>query len=111
MKNRVTPVRFLLKNWLLVGIFFCILSAGIYPKFGSKEGPLSTGYTVKYGAVFIIFFISGLSLSADSISHTFQNYKLHFFIQIFTFLLIPIFTQAYTRIFFILGVNSWVLKG
>ncbi|KAJ8967029.1 hypothetical protein NQ314_003146 [Rhamnusium bicolor] len=47
MKHRITPLIFLRKNWLLVGILCCIFVAGIYPKFGSKEGPLHTDYSVK----------------------------------------------------------------
>ncbi|KAJ8980370.1 hypothetical protein NQ317_009364 [Molorchus minor] len=73
MRQRITPLDFLRKNWLLVGILCCIFLAGIYPKFGSKAGPLHTEYSVKYGAVFIIFLISGLSLNTDSIFHTFQQ--------------------------------------
>ncbi|CAH1118650.1 unnamed protein product [Phaedon cochleariae] len=111
MKHRITPLRFIQKNWLLVGILICILLAGIYPELGSKEGPLRTEYTVKYGAVFLIFFISGLSLKTEAIFHTFQRHKLHSFIQIFTFIFIPIFTQAFIRIVSIFRVNVWILKG
>lgn len=74
-------------------------------------GPLRTEYTVKYGAVFIIFLISGLSLKTDSIFHTFQQYKLHLFIQIFTFIFIPVFTQVLVKVLSIFGINLWVLKG
>lgn len=111
MKSRITPVVYLRKNWLLVGILFCIFVAGLYPKFGSKEGPLRTDLTVKYGAVFIIFLISGLSLQTESIYYTFRQYKLHLFIQVYTFLFIPIFTQVFVKTLQIFGVNTWVLKG
>ncbi|KAJ8956124.1 hypothetical protein NQ318_016579 [Aromia moschata] len=57
MKHRITPLNFLRKNWLLVGILCCIFLAGIYPKLGSKEGPLRTEYSVKYGALFTFLFI------------------------------------------------------
>ncbi|XP_050504397.1 sodium/bile acid cotransporter 7-B-like isoform X1 [Diabrotica virgifera virgifera] len=111
MKYRITPLRFLQKNWLLVGILCCIFVAGIYPKLGSKQGPLRTEYTVKYGAVFIIFLVSGLSLKTDSIFKTFQQYKLHCFIQCFTFIFIPLFGVVLIQFLYIFGVHPWVLKG
>lgn len=74
-------------------------------------GPLHTDYTIKYGAVFIIFLVSGLSLKTDNIFHTFRQYKLHIFIQVFTFIFIPIFTQVIVKILLILRINIWILKG
>ncbi|XP_056633063.1 sodium/bile acid cotransporter 7-like [Diorhabda sublineata] len=111
MKYRTTPYRFLQKNWLLVGILCCIFTAAIYPKLGSKQGPLRTEYTVKYGAVFIIFLISGLSLKTDTIFKTIQQYKLHSFIQCFTFLFVPLFAIIFIKFLSIFGVHPWVLKG
>nr|CAH7754273.1 unnamed protein product [Callosobruchus chinensis] len=111
MKHRITPARFLQKNWLLVGILGCILVAAIYPELGSKQGPLHTEYSVKYGAVFIIFLISGLSLKTENIFSTLQQPKLHLFIQLYTFLFIPVFTQLFVLVLSIFGINSWVLKG
>ncbi|XP_072388187.1 sodium/bile acid cotransporter 7-B-like isoform X2 [Diabrotica undecimpunctata] len=111
MKYTITPLRFLQKNWLLVGILCCIFVAGIYPKLGSKQGPLRTEYTVKYGAIFIIFLVSGISLKTDSIFKTFQQYKLHCFIQCFTFIFIPIFGVILIQFLYIFGVHPWVLKG
>jgi predicted Na+-dependent transporter len=75
------------------------------------SGPLRTEYSVKYGAVSLIFLISGISLKTDSVLYTFQQYKLHLFIQAFTFVLVPIFAQLFTQLLTLLGVNSWVLKG
>ncbi|CAH1987477.1 unnamed protein product [Acanthoscelides obtectus] len=111
MKHRITPARFLQKNWLLVGILGCIFVAAIYPDLGSKQGPLRTEYSVKYGAVFIIFLISGLSLQTEDIFSTLQQLKLHLFIQLYTFLFIPVFTQAFVWLLSFFGIHSWVLKG
>nr|CAI5834622.1 unnamed protein product [Callosobruchus analis] len=111
MKHRITPARFLQKNWLLVGILGCIFVAAIYPELGSKQGPLHTEYSVKYGAVFIIFLISGLSLQTENIFSTLQQPRLHLFIQLYTFLFIPVFTQQFVLVLSVFGINSWVLKG
>ncbi|KAK5638242.1 hypothetical protein RI129_012537 [Pyrocoelia pectoralis] len=81
MKPRSLLSDYLFKNWLLIGIFVCIFLASIYPSLGAKEGPLKPEYTVKYGAVSVIFFISGLSLKTDSVYYTLQQHWLHLFIQ------------------------------
>ncbi|KAL1489360.1 hypothetical protein ABEB36_014273 [Hypothenemus hampei] len=111
MRQRITPINFIKKNWLLSGILFCILLAALFPKFGSKEGPLKTEYSVKYGAVSLMFLISGFSLKTDSIFDTFGRYRLHLFIQIFTFVFVPIYTQCFVKFLSIFGINGWILKG
>lgn len=110
-KYKVTPHEYIKRNWLLVALLTCIFLAGIYPKFGSKEGPLHTQYSVKYGAICMIFFISGLTLKTASVFHTFQQYKLHIFIQTFAFILIPVVTQVFVKFLNLFAVNTWILRG
>ncbi|CAH0548976.1 unnamed protein product [Brassicogethes aeneus] len=111
MKSRITPIDFIRKNWLLVGILFCIIVAAIFPHLGSKEGPMRTEFTVKYVAVFVIFLISGLNIKTDSIFNTFRQYKLHLFIQCFTFIFVPYITTVFIKFLNLFSINSWVLKG
>ncbi|CAG9862787.1 unnamed protein product [Phyllotreta striolata] len=111
MAYRITPLKFMHKNWLLIGILCCIFAAGVYPKLGSKEGPLWTQYTVKYGAIFIIFFSSGVSLKTENIYRAMRQYKLHGFIQLFTFLFVPVFAVIFVKCLSIINVHPWVLKG
>ncbi|KAI4454841.1 solute carrier family 10 member 7 [Holotrichia oblita] len=99
------------KQWLLVGIVICIIFACIYPKLGSKEGPLLPEITVKYISVPVIFLVSGISLKTETLFYTFQQYKLHLFVQIFTFVCIPILMQFLVLFLRIFGVNVWILKG
>ncbi|KAK4878392.1 hypothetical protein RN001_010898 [Aquatica leii] len=111
MKQRPVLTDYLKKHWLLVGIFVCIFLASIYPSLGSKEGPLKPEYTCKYGAVSTIFFISGLTLKADSIYYTLRQHRLHLFIQTFTFIFIPIFTQILVVLLNTFRIDKWILKG
>lgn len=111
MKTRLPPSEILRRNSLLFGILLCIFLAAVYPKLGSKEGPLKTEITVKYGAVCLIFLISGLSLKTDTIFYTFQQYELHTFVQLFTFLFIPALVQVLVKVLEVFGVNHWILKG
>ncbi|XP_017770286.1 PREDICTED: sodium/bile acid cotransporter 7-like [Nicrophorus vespilloides] len=111
MRRKVTVLEFVAKNWLLLGILLCIVFASVFPKLGSKGGPLKPEYTVKYGAVSLIFLISGLTLKTDSIFHTFKQYRLHLFIQLFTFVLIPLYAQLVVKVLAFFGVNGWILRG
>ncbi|XP_018320793.1 sodium/bile acid cotransporter 7-B-like isoform X2 [Agrilus planipennis] len=103
---------YLKRNWLVIGIISCIVLARAFPSIGAKGGSLKPEYSVKYGAVAVIFLISGLSLQTDSIFDTFHQYRLHIFVQCFTFLFIPIYTSLLVSIFEnILPVDLWILKG
>ncbi|XP_044739282.1 sodium/bile acid cotransporter 7-B-like [Chrysoperla carnea] len=99
------------KHWFILGILLSIIFAAIAPNIGTKGGVLKPEYTVKYGAVSVIFLISGLSLKTEDIFQTLTQYKLHLFIQIFTFIVIPVFTHFWSSILLFLGVNSWIIKG
>ncbi|XP_073988883.1 sodium/bile acid cotransporter 7-like [Rhodnius prolixus] len=100
------------RNWFLCGVLLCILFAEMYPSLGATGGVLQPEWSVKYGAVGVIFFISGLSLRLDDISAAARSYKLHLFIQLFTFLCIPIMVQILSALlWFLLGINEWILKG
>lgn len=50
-------------------------------------------------------------MKSDSIYHTFHQRKLHFFIQTFTFLFIPVFTQILVHFLGLFQVNGWIQKG
>lgn len=111
MARRIVLGHVIRKQWLLVGIIVCIIVACVYPNLGAKEGPLKPELTVKYIAVPIIFLVSGISLKTESLFYTFRHYKLHVFVQVFTFVCIPIFMQFFVSLLNIFGINSWILKG
>ena len=82
------------------------------PPLGAKDGPLLPEYTVKYGAVSLIFMISGLSLRTQQLSAAVRNVPLHAFVQGFTLLFIPL-------LFYVLvvpgltavGLDVWLARG
>eukprot|EP00123_Amoebidium_parasiticum_P001038 comp12014_c0_seq1/m.6714 comp12014_c0_seq1/g.6714 ORF comp12014_c0_seq1/g.6714 comp12014_c0_seq1/m.6714 type:complete len:385 (-) comp12014_c0_seq1:612-1766(-) len=77
------------KNWFLGGLICVILAAKIAPGIGQKHGPLHPEYTVKYGAVGIIFFLSGLSLKTEELMRAIKHVRLHLFIQSFSMTFVP----------------------
>lgn len=75
-------------------------------------GPLKPEWTVKYGAVALIFFISGLTVSMSEFFYAATKVKVHTFILAFTFIFIPtvvLFVNSILRRIF--NVNEWILKG
>eukprot|EP00111_Clytia_hemisphaerica_P009372 TCONS_00027503-protein len=85
-----TLVEKLRKNWFMVGIVVFILLAKMAPWIGMKGGPLHPEFTIKYMAVMIIFFNSGLSLKSEDLKAALFHYRLHIFIQGFTFVFFPL---------------------
>ena len=78
------------KNWFMIGIVVFIFLAKIAPWIGMKGGPLHPEFTIKYIAVGIIFFNSGLSLKSEDLKAALFHYRLHLFIQTFTFVFFPL---------------------
>lgn len=100
------------RQWFLLSVLLCILFAEIFPNLGATGGILHPEYTVKYLAVGVIFFISGISMTLDEILTATTTYKLHAFIQCFTFIFIPLMVLTLTSfIKLLLDINPWILKG
>lgn len=82
-----------IKNWFMIGIFVAVLMAKLEPSIGMKGGLLRPEYTIKYFAVALIFFNSGLSLKTEELKNAITQVQLHTFIQSFTLIFIPFFMQ------------------
>ncbi|XP_014666476.1 PREDICTED: sodium/bile acid cotransporter 7-like isoform X2 [Priapulus caudatus] len=98
-------------NWFLLGIIIVIVSAKFNPEIGKKGGILKPEVTVKYVAVSVIFFNSGLSLKTEELMKALFNGKLHIFVQCFTLMFIPCFMQAIVAALQLSSINNWLLKG
>lgn len=75
-------------------------------------GILKPEWTVKYGAVALIFFISGLTISFNDFFYAATKIRVHGFVLLFTFVFVPtlvLFINSILRSVF--GVNEWILKG
>ncbi|KAK3611410.1 hypothetical protein CHS0354_034857 [Potamilus streckersoni] len=77
------------KNWFLVGIVIAIVFAKLDPYVGVNGGILRPEITVKYVAVFIIFFNSGISIKSEDLGKALMQFRLHIFVQGFTFIVFP----------------------
>ena len=87
------------KNFFLVGLFFAVFTAKIYPSFGVDGGLLHPELFVgKYG-VGLIFLLSGLSLQTSALAKAVSNVKLNGLIQLSTFVLWPFMVGLPLRTF------------
>lgn len=99
------------KNWFLIGIVVVISLAKFAPYIGAKGGIFKPEYTVKYGAVSIIFFNSGLSLRTEDLKNAISQVKLHAFVQSFTLVFVPVLMSQLVNILSNTSINQWLLKG
>lgn len=99
------------KNWFLIGIIVVICMARIAPEIGAIGGILMPEITVKYLAVFIIFFNSGISLRSEDLSRALLQVKVHIFVQGFTFILFPVMIFALVAALSIGQFNKSILDG
>lgn len=99
--------------YLLLQPYYYVLDKSLFYVLQLFSGILHPEWTVKYFSVGIIFFISGISMTLDEILTATTSYRLHAFIQIFTFVCIPVIVFILTSIlqFIFNGINSWILKG
>ncbi|XP_786622.3 sodium/bile acid cotransporter 7-B isoform X2 [Strongylocentrotus purpuratus] len=99
------------ENWFLMGIIVVILAARAEPSIGQKGGPLIPEITVKYLAVSIIFFNSGLSLKTEDLKSALLHVKLHCFVQLFTLTFVPCFVWVLIKFLSATDIDGWLLKG
>ena len=79
---------FLLRYWFLIGLALVIILAAVVPWIGARGGPLYPHITV-HVAVAGAFLISGLTLPLAQLRAAAGHLRLHAFIQLFCFVLVP----------------------
>ncbi|TFH06485.1 MAG: hypothetical protein E4H09_00120 [Spirochaetales bacterium] len=79
-------MRWLKKNWFLVGLLGTLLLASIFAQFGARLNP--GGWTNRT-IVIVLFLITGLTLPSDRIIQDLATPRLHVLIQLFIFVLAP----------------------
>ncbi|EPB86687.1 hypothetical protein HMPREF1544_06473 [Mucor circinelloides 1006PhL] len=102
-----------LKYWFLLGLVIAILLAWQFPNVGRKGGYIRAEWSIKWGAVVVIFLISGLSLRTRILAQTLLRVRLHLLIQTINLIIIPFFVFGLILLFFKLHmpVNSLLLIG
>lgn len=98
LRYGLVGIKFLLAQWQVLGIGVAVLLAWAFPNVGRRGGsiqsqyiplnarPLTRRYTVSYGAIGIIFLISGLSIQRQALVDNSSKLRLHLVVQITSYL-------------------------
>ena len=70
----------LFTDWFLCGMLLATLLAYVFPTFGSTGGGMHAEVVINIG-VFLVFFLHGVNLSSEQISHGLKNMRLHLMVQ------------------------------
>lgn len=79
----------LFTDWFLCGMLLATFLAYVFPRFGSTGGAMHAEWVINIG-VFLVFFLHGVNLSSEQISHGLKNIRLHLMVQGFTFVVFPL---------------------
>jgi len=79
----------LFTDWFLCGMLLATFLAYVFPTFGSTGGAMHAEWVINIG-VFLVFFLHGVNLSSEQISHGLKNIRLHLMVQGFTFVVFPL---------------------
>lgn len=80
---------FIINNWLIFGIGVACILAYYFPSVAKTGGTIRSEWSILYGAVSLIFLISGLSIPTRKLSQHARNYRLHITVQGLSFLVVP----------------------
>ncbi|KAG8865519.1 hypothetical protein FRC20_009747 [Serendipita sp. 405] len=78
-------IDYCLDQWLIFGLGLAILLAWAFPSVGKSGGYIRAEYTVKWGAIALIFLLTGLSLSTRHFLNQALNWHLHLVTQVISF--------------------------
>ncbi|RAL14821.1 uncharacterized protein BO97DRAFT_464151 [Aspergillus homomorphus CBS 101889] len=93
-----TTALFILHQWLLIGIGVVCVLAYYFPDVAKNGGTIRSEYSVLYGAMAVIFLISGLSVPRAKLFLHLFNWRLHTLVQGFSFLVMPALMLAIVHI-------------
>ncbi|TFV97168.1 bile acid:sodium symporter [Algoriphagus kandeliae] len=88
-------------NNFLLGLMLAIFLAWLFPEIGSSQGPVSWKPFINTG-IALLFFFYGVKLDPQQLKSGLSNWKLHLVIQVFTFLIFPVF------VYFLLQFLPWI---
>ncbi|KAI8144034.1 SBF-like CPA transporter family-domain-containing protein [Fennellomyces sp. T-0311] len=98
-------LHYLKQYWFLVGLGTVIGLAWAFPQVGKSNGAIEAQYTVKWGAVIVIFLLSGLGLEVKVMLHTILRWRLHLLVQTMNFIFMPFIVYGIVRFFLAVGAD------
>ena len=92
----MSNARFIRKNWFFIGLLASVFFGVALPGLGKTINP--GGYTTKI-IIVVLFLITGYTLPSEQIKSGMKNYRLHLFLQLFIFGVIPLYFFLTARFF------------
>lgn len=80
-------VLFLIAQWFFVFLGVFVALAHLFPEFAKLGGTIRAEYSISYGAVSVIFLISGLSMATKDLFHNIAHWRAHFTVLSSSFLI------------------------
>ncbi|KAJ8145678.1 hypothetical protein OY671_001257 [Metschnikowia pulcherrima] len=78
---------FLLAQWFFILLAVFIVLAWRWPSFAKQGGTVKAEYSIQYGAVAVIFLISGLSIKSKDLAINLGHWRAHFTVLTSSFLI------------------------
>jgi len=100
-------MQWLQKNWFLAGLLVALALGFLLAPWSEH---ISLGGWTSNVVVFTLFLIAGLTLPTDRIAQDLSRVRLHIYIQLFIFLLVPLYFQT-ARLFFAEQMEGALLVG
>ncbi|KAI8065371.1 putative sodium bile acid cotransporter [Gilbertella persicaria] len=94
-----TAYAILTRYFFLFGLGVVIGLAWAFPSVGKSNGDIKAQYTVKWGAVIVIFLLSGLGLEVSVMLRTMLRWRLHLVVQVISFIVLPFVMYGVVRFF------------
>ncbi|KAI9179636.1 LRR receptor-like serine/threonine-protein kinase RGI2 [Blastocladiella emersonii ATCC 22665] len=101
----------ILRQWFLIGVVCAIVLGYLIPEVGKKGGYIHAEYTIKYGAVMVVFFLSGLGLKSQVLKQAFSHWRAHVVIQALSFGVTPALGYAVAKLMSLTSVNDALVAG
>jgi solute carrier family 10 (sodium/bile acid cotransporter), member 7 len=89
-------MKFIKKNWFLVGLVVLLVIGFFIPEIGTS---ISFGKLTTTTLIVLIFLITGYTIPTEAIKDGLKDIKLHLFLQIFIFVLIPFYFVITLKLF------------
>ena len=86
------------KNWFLIGIISALFLGFLTPKIGINFSSAILSYFNKV-LIIILFLLSGLNLPTETILKDLKDFRLHLYIQVFIFIITPLYFFLSSLIF------------
>jgi len=110
--SRSSYILSLLQNyWVFLGIIVVIFLAYLFPNVGKTGGYIRSEWSIKWGCVILIFFLSGLSVRTKELFEEFLHIRLHILVQIYSLLIIPFIVYGFGLLLIKLSMNKILIVG